>query len=148
MNDAEFWNLIGCIDTTSLDSGQEKAAVDPLQTALAEKSETELVSFSEALAQKLFAIDGEAYAKNAGDSGLSADGFLYARPYVIAKGRDYYEAVRSQPEAMPKSIKQWCEALLYAHKYAWNDLTGRPASDWPYSPSVSYETGSNKELWA
>ncbi len=147
MTDSEFWNLIAQVDLQALERGEEESAVLPVQTGLSGKTEAELVEFQEALAQKLYAIDGEAYARNAGESGFSDDGFLYARLYVIARGREYYEAVRAHPERMPKSIRHWCEPLLYVHKYAWEALTGRSASEWPFSPTVSYESGSNPGLW-
>ena len=147
MTDYEFWKIIAKIDMPALDRGDKRAAVQPLQAALSGKKEAELVEFQEALAQKLYAIDGESYAENAGDSGRSDDAFLYARLYVVARGREHYEAVRSQPERMPKSIEQSCEPLLYVHKYAWSTLTGKPVSAWPFSPSVSYESGNNPELW-
>jgi uncharacterized protein DUF4240 len=147
MTDSEFWNLIARVDRQALDRGDEADAVLPVQAALSGKTEAELVEFQEALAQKLYAIDGEAYAQNAGESGSSDDAFLYARLYVVARGREYYEAVRSHPGRMPKSIREWCEPLLYVHKYAWEALTGRSVSQWPYSPTVSYESGSNPDLW-
>jgi hypothetical protein len=148
MTDAEFWNLIARVDHQALDRGDEADAVLPVRAALSGKTEAELVEFQEALAQKLFAIDGEAYAQNAGESGSSDDAFLYARLYVVARGREFYEAVRCHPERMPKSIREWCEPLLYVHKYAWEALTGRLVSQWPYSPTVSYESGSNPDLWS
>ncbi len=48
---------------------------------------------------------------------------------------------------MPKTLEQWCEALLYPHRRAWATLTGADESDWPFEASVSYESGSNEELW-
>lgn len=148
MTDSQFWNLISRVDLQALERGEEEAAVLPVQMALSGKTEAELAEFEEALAQKLYAIDGEAYAQNAGESGSSDDAFLYARLYVVAKGRDFYEAVRVHPERMPRSIEQWCESLLYVHRYTWETLTGRSASLWPFTPSVSYESGSNPALWS
>lgn len=148
MTDSEFWNLIALVDLQALDRGDEQGAVQPVRAALSAKSEVELAEFEEALAQKLYAIDGEVYAQNAGESGASDDAFLYARLYVVAKGRDFYDAILLHPERMPKSTEQWCESLLYVHKYAWEALTGRSASLWPFTPSVSYESGSNPNLWS
>lgn len=148
MTDSEFWKLITRVDLQALERGDEESAVLPVQKGLSGKTEAELVEFQEALAQKLYAIDGEAYARNAGESGFSDDGFLYARLGVIARGQEYYETVRAHPERMLKSIDEWCEPLLYVHKYAWEALTGRSVSEWPYSPTVSYESGSNPELWS
>jgi hypothetical protein len=148
MTDIEFWQLIALIDVSALDDGYEDEAVELLRAALSTKSEQELFAFEEALSQKLYAIDGEEFADSAGDSCGSDDGFLYARCYVVAKGRDFYEAVKADPTRMPKSIEQWCEALLYPHREAWADHTGNDQSEWPFEPTVSYETGSNAELWS
>jgi hypothetical protein len=114
---------------------------------LVKKPEEELFAFEEQLALHLYAIDGEVYAENAGDSGGSDDGFLYARCYVVAKGREFFEAVKADPALMPKSIEQWCETLLYPHREAWAQITQRDSSEWPFVSSVSYESGSNSDLW-
>lgn len=143
MTDSEFWQLIAHIDLKTLEEGDEVAAVRPVQEALTGRSEAELEEFQEILAQKLYAIDGRAYVENAGQSGFSDDGFLYARLYVVAQGREHYEAVRADSTRMPKSIKQWCESLLYTPRYAWANLTGRDVQEWPFEPTVSYESGSN-----
>ena len=147
MTDLEFWQLIALIDVSALDDSREDEAVEPLQAALSMKSESELFAFEEALSQKLYCIDGEEFADNAGESGGSGDGFLYARCYVVAKGREFYEAVKSDPKRMPKSIEQWCEPLLYPHRTAWTDQTGNDESAWPFEATVSYESGSNADLW-
>ncbi len=147
MTETEFWNLIAKIDVTALDRGNEDLAVQPLQQALSALPEQKLADFGEILSQKLYALDGKAYAQNAGESGDSDDGFLYARCYVVAKGQQYYEAVLNDPKKMVKSIEQWCETLLSVHWNAWADLTGNDASEWPFDASVSYESGSNEALW-
>lgn len=147
MDETEFWRLIGLIDVKALDEGDEDEAIRPLYEALIKKSEEELFAFEEQLALHLYAIDGEVYAENAGDSGGSDDAFLYARCYVVAKGRAFFGAVKADPTLMPKSIEQWCETLLYPHHHAWAHITGRDASAWPFFASVSYESGSNPDLW-
>lgn len=147
MKDLDFWKLVALIDVEALDEGREGDAVEPLQAALHMMSESELFGFEEALSQMLYAIDGEAFADNAGDSGGSDDGFLYARCFVVAKGREFYEAVKADPARMPKSIEQWCEPLLYLHRAAWAEQTGNDQSDWPFGATVSYESGSNADLW-
>jgi hypothetical protein len=147
MDDAQFWGLIGSIDTHALDEGDEERAIEPLYQALRGKTEAELASFGECLSRQLFAIDGRTYADNAGIAGGSDDGFLYARCYVVAKGRGFYEAVKANPKKMPKSLDLWCESLLYQHRVTWSELVGRDQSEWPFRTSVSYETGSNRDLW-
>jgi len=147
MTDPEFWHLIALIDVPALDDSREDEAIEPLEAALSLKAESELFAFEEVLSKKLHSIDGEEFADNAGDSGGSDDGFLYARCYVVAKGREFYEAVKADPRRMPKSIEQWCEALLYPHRAAWADQTGNDQGAWPYEATVSYESGSNEDLW-
>lgn len=148
MDETEFWRLIGLIDVEALDEGDEDRAIHPLYKALIKKSEEELFAFEEQLALHLHAIDGEIYAEHAGDSGGSDDAFLYARCYVVAKGRTFFEAVKADPTLMPKSIEQWCETLLYPHHEAWAHITRRDALAWPFFASVSYESGSNPDLWS
>jgi len=147
MTDPEFWQLIALIDVSALDDNREDEAIEPLKAALRPKAESELFAFEEVLSQKLYSIDGQEFADNAGDSGNSDDGFLYARCYVVARGRDFYEAVKSDPHYMPKSIDQWCEDLLYPHLVAWAEQTGNDQEAFPYEATVSYETGSNHDLW-
>ena len=147
MTEEEFWQLIGLIDIAALDEGDEDVAIEPLYDALTEKSEDELFEFEELLSRQLFSIDGEIFAENAGDSGGSDDGFLYARCYVVARGKKFFDAVKATPTRMPKSIEQWCESLLYPHHKAWGKLKGCDQSEWSFVASVSYETASNADLW-
>lgn len=143
----DFWGLIAKIDVSALDSADEEGAVLPLQTALTGKDEGEIEAFAEHLSECLFTLDGEVFANHAGESGSSDDGFLYARCYVVAKGRSYFEAVLADPKKMPNSTDRWCEALLYSHRRAWAETTGSDESEWDFEPSVSFESGSNSKSW-
>lgn len=143
----QFWKLIGCIDVDALDEGDEDAAVEPLENAMRSLTSKDLEDFEEHLSRTLHAIDGCEFARHAGDSGDSDDGFLYARCYVVAKGHDYYQRVLEDPRLMPHSIDQWCEALLYPHRHVWANSTGNDEADWAFDASVSYESGSNELLW-
>ena len=147
MTNPEFWQLIALIDVSALERGREDDALEPLQVALGAMPESALFAFEEALSQRLYAIDGGAFAGNAGESGGSDDGFLYARCYVVAKGWAFYEAVKADTTRMPVSIEHWCEPLLYVHRTAWMARTGKDESLWPFEASVSYESGSNASLW-
>ena len=125
----------------------EAASVASLILALRTFSTAQLESFNEHLAQVLFDIDGQSYADSAGDSGQSDDGFLYVRCYVVAQGQVHYEQVKAAPTRMATSKDQWCESLLYVAQSAWAANTGRDPAEWPFEPSVSYESGSNGDLW-
>lgn len=147
MDRAEFWKVIALVDGDALASFDEGAAIQPLIAELAKREENEIAGFAEQLAQVLYALDGEIYADNAGESGTSGDGFLYARCFVVATGEQSYQRVLEDPAAMPKSLDEWCEPLLSVARDAWAEKTGRDAQDWPFEESVSYETGSNAARW-
>lgn len=148
MDQSDFWRLIAKIDRAALRDGDDDEAVEPLIEALAGQSESEIREFENILAQCLYDIDGRVYADEAGESGESGDGFLYARCYVVAKGRKHYESVKAAPSKMPKSLDEWCESLLYAAQHAWSIATGNGEETWDYHAPVSYETGSNAAQWA
>ncbi|MDR2213618.1 MAG: DUF4240 domain-containing protein [Pseudomonadales bacterium] len=147
MNIDKFWLLTGNVDQAALISGNENLAVSPLISALAELPPKEIRAYEEHLCKMLYKLDGENFAEYAGESGNSDDGFLYARCYVVAKGRDYYKSVLSNPENMPTALEQWCEPLLTVAAEAWSQRTGHAPEDWDFETSVSYETGSNTEQW-
>ena len=142
----EFWGHIEAIDRNALARGDEDAAIAPLQRRLESFPVSALEAFEEHLSQRLYALDGQAFANESGESGDSDDAFLYARCYVVAQGKRHYEAALENPKLMPKTLEQWCESLLYAHRYAWAAATRRDVSEWAFDPSVSYESGSNEEL--
>ena len=153
MTDNQFWTLIET--TIHRDALRElgeddfpDTLVQPLTEELAKLSVEEIQEFEEILAKALYDLDGRPFAANAGDSKESDDGFLYCRCWVVANGREYYEAVLADPEQMPKTITEWCEPLIYVARDAWAKKMGTDAEDWDYKTAVSYETGSNEELWA
>jgi hypothetical protein len=148
MDQPVFWHLIARIDRSALRAGDDFGAVEPLIEALAEYSEADIREFENMLAQCLYDIDGRQYADQAGRSGRSGDGFLYARCFVVAMGKDYYETVKSDPSKMPKSLDEWCEPLLCVAQRAWAAATGKDQESWNHRRPVSYETGSNKANWA
>jgi len=143
----QFWKVIEAVDRTALDEGNEEGAVEGLTSMLAARGEATMRAFTDKLAEALYALDGRAYADNAGESGESDDGFLYARCYVVARGREFYEAVLANPAKMPTSVNRWCESLLYVAQNAWAEATGSEPGEWDYSAPLSYETGSNAAAW-
>jgi hypothetical protein len=102
----------------------EDQAVEPLRSALSAKTEAELFEFEECLSQRLYAIDGESFAEQAGDSGRSDDGFLYARCYVMAKGSGRPATVTAEMESRivhatlhdtPVNATHWSTRTLAEH---------------------------------
>ena len=147
MTREEFWHHIDSIDKEALREGDEDSAIAPLEEQLTSLSVAELEAFEEHLAQCLYALDGQVFADEAGESGDSDDAFLYARCFVVAQGKERYEATLASPQLMPKTLDGWCEGLLYPQRNAWARLTGKDESEWEFDSSVSYESGSNEELW-
>jgi Protein of unknown function (DUF4240) len=146
MSEDDFWILIDTIDQATLRKGEgyDREAIQPLVEALSVRSKDELEAFEDHLAQSLFALDGRRFADAAGASSNSDDGFLYARCFVVASGRSAFNRTLADPKGMPKTLDEWCEPLLYAASWAWKKTR---QTEWEYSTSVSYETGSNKALW-
>lgn len=147
MDVSEFWEAISIIDQNMLEECDDEEAVEPLVLALSQNSEAEIGQFQEHLSKVLYAIDGKAWIEEAGDSNGSGDGFLYARCYVVAKGKGYYSKVLSNPSSMPKNSDQWAESLLYVAGQAWAEITGNNEEDYDREATVSYESFSNKAQW-
>lgn len=143
----EFWKVISLIDQYALEDSDDEEAVEPLISLLSTKSEDEISQFQEHLSQVLFALDGQRWMDQSGDSSGSGDGFLYARCYVVAKGKEHYETVLSNPSVMPKSADQWAESLLYVAGQAWAEITGNDEEDFDRETTVSYESFSNETQW-
>jgi hypothetical protein len=138
-----FWAAIESINESALDNGEETLALKPLIKELALLSLSELEEFEQYLHEVLFAIDGEDFFDEAGET--SGDIFLYCRCYVVAKGHRFYSDVLNQPALMPKKD---FEPLLYAASEAWAAKTGKEANDWPFIATVNYETGCNSARWS
>jgi hypothetical protein len=147
MTTEEFWQCIGHINQKVLKAGEghDHDAVQPLTDFLATLPASKIEGFDEQLSQLLYEIDTREHMRNAGMSAGSSDGFLYARCFVVASGKTFYESVKQDPKRMPKSLDEWCEPLLYVAEQAW-ERSAR-SHKWNYSPSVSYESGSNSKGW-
>jgi hypothetical protein len=146
MDEALFWSLMARLDWEKL--GDDDAVLHPLVQALSRLPEIEIFRFDDILAEKLYALDGEAYAREIGGDAygtgkyFSPDLFLYARCCAIANGRDFFLAVLADPTRMPRN-KEF-EALLYAGAQAYEKKTGR---GYEHAPQSNIETGSNPVGW-
>ncbi len=147
MSNDEFWKLITLVGIEAFNEGDEESAVETLTEALANKNEKEIEEFEEILSQYLYKLDGKNWCDESGESSDSGDGFLYARCYVVARGKNFYEAVLKNPSLMPKSADEWAESLLSVAAGAWAEATGNDEDDFDLFASVSYETGSNDAQW-
>jgi hypothetical protein len=147
MNPEIFWRLIALIDQVRLAAGDQGDALAPLQAALEDLEVAELFAFDELLARALYDLDTPRHLDEAGASSGSADAFLHARCWVVARGLEHYVAVRKDPALMPQSQDEWCEPLLLAAQEAWAAKTGAEPADYPHISTVSYETGANRDAW-
>lgn len=145
MDEDQFWNIISLFDW-----GRKRSEdiVAPAVEALSRFPEQDIFRFDQILAEKLFALDGEAFAKylgwsSTGKQHFSVDGFLYARCCAVANGRAFFEKVLKDPSNMPKELT--FEPLLYIAEKAHRLKTGSDHYD--FLPSVSYETFSNSAGW-
>ncbi len=147
MDQKEFWKVISLVDQEAIEECDDEEAVEPIVSSLSSKTEEEIDQFQEFLSQALYALDGQKWIKESGESSGSGDGFLYARFYVVAKGYEYYSTVLRNPSFMPKSSDQWAESLLYVAGQAWAELTGNNEEDYDREATVSYESFSNEAQW-
>lgn len=147
MDEALFWSLIARLDWEH--AGDHDAVLEPLVTALARLPEVEIFRFEDLLAEKLYALDGEAHARQigaesySGGDQFSPDLFLHARCCAVARGRDLFLRVLFDPRQMPKD--HTFAALLLAGARAYERKTGR---SYEHVPELDIETGSNPSGWA
>ena len=113
--------------------------LDNLADACAGLSGAELTDLDRVLERKLYDIDrADIQAVTDG----SDDGFLYCRGFIVALGRDFYEAVRADP-AMAV-LDGECERMCYFFAHLYRDRFG----DFPETGSgISRESVSNPVGW-
>ena len=144
MDENVFWGIIDSFDWKK--QGDDAAVLKPAIQKLMSMPLEDIQHFQEILAQKLYALDGPAYAVNVYlDGYLSPDYFLYVRCCVVANGKDFYNHVLNNPSAMPKDID--FEDLLYLAPDVYNDKLKKDEAYVYLDTKLSYETGSNHELW-
>lgn len=146
MNEEAFWSIIALLDWSQ--GEDDDAILAPAVQALKQYSVADIKRFHDILAEKLYALDKQAFAEQIGEyryggaRHFSVDVFLYARACVVANGKEFYGRVLSDPTKMPKEYT--FEALLYLAPTAFEQKTG---DTWDYLPKISYETYSNREGW-
>ncbi len=147
LSEKRFWEIISLLDWSK--QGNDEAVIEPAVAALAASPVRHIYEFEDILSEKLYLLDGIAYARQTGESAyqsddeyFSVDGFLYDRCCVVANGRDFYEAVLKDPAKMPKDLS--FGALLRIGHEAFKRKTGKKLE---YIPAFNYETYSNEEGW-
>ena len=150
-----FWDIISSLNITHTVGyegfGQRdyNSVILPLVAILSNLSDREIFTFYETLSTLLFNIDCPelAYesAELAGRDWVSDSSFLFARAAVVINGEEHYNQVLRRE--VPINDALWFEAILYAAKEAWGLKHGRYWLEFPFFASVSFETGSNADLW-
>lgn len=126
-------------DDQALDLADEDmpAMIEQLHSALDQLPADELLAFDRILERKLYDIDrADVQAQTDG----SDDGFLYCRGFIVAAGRDYYNAVNADPTKAIMDAE--CEEMCYISYYIYEEKFG----DVPDS-GISRETCSNTAGW-
>jgi hypothetical protein len=148
MNEDVFWELIAKLDWSK--TGDDDAVIRPVVKALAQRPVEDIFRFHDLLAEKLHALDGEAYARNIGedsyrgeDQFFSVDNFLYVRCCVVANGRQFFNRVLRDPTAMPKGLE--FETLLRVPEAAQASKTD--GEEYPHDVKPDYETFANRSGW-
>lgn len=122
----------------SLQETLDETVVPALREQLDALPAAELLAFDRVLERKLYDIDrSDVHERTDG----SDDGFLYCRGFIVGVGREYYEAVRENPDRAVVDAE--CEAMCYLPWHLHSEKFG----DVPAS-GISRETGSNAAAWA
>ncbi|MEV0677663.1 DUF4240 domain-containing protein [Actinosynnema sp. NPDC050436] len=116
------------------------AVLTALRRATEGLSSEELTALDRVVERKLHDIDRQDVHEVTDGSD---DGFLYARGFIVALGREFYEAVSRDPRVAVPDAE--CEALCYFFAHLHADLYG----GFPGTGSgISRETATNAAGWA
>ncbi len=158
MNDNKFWQMIEdawqniggfqnerhllCLSELDEEQIENLSAnlnnfIESLEKALNELSAEDLMEFDRITERKLYQIDrSEIHEFTDG----SDDGFLYARGFILAMGREYFETVdkNASKAVMDAEFEEMCFVgrRLYNNKFGELSLS-----------EISRETGSNASGW-
>ena len=145
MDDDAFWTIIAKLKWKK----DGEPSLGPAVKALAELPAPDIAAFDDLLAAKLFALDGEVFAREIGTEAFrrrgeyfAGEAFLFARCLVVAKGRAFYDSVLADPKQMPKDAG--LEPLLELATLAYETKTGE---DYAHVPTPDCETFANESGW-
>lgn len=154
MEDERFWQILAQSGASAGGSVQDQT--ESLTAILAGLPAPEIAAFDVAFSahqEELYSWDlwGAAYLLM---GGCSNDCFTDFRTWVIAQGEDYFEAVRSDPQALAdgrlEDVGQIGEAELvsYAAVDAYVEATGREVfTDYPSHPGLETATEPTGQEW-
>ena len=158
MNDPHFWAMIESVwqvvggkstarhklatGKLSEDKAEELLeALDDVIPALREQlgllCAEDLLAFDRILERKLYDLDRAEIQEHTDGSD---DGFLYARGFIVAVGKEYYDAVLTKPSTALMDLE--CEEMCYLSSEIYEEKFGvLPPSE------ISRESCSNKAGW-
>jgi hypothetical protein len=158
MDEARFWEMIEAAWTAAggplstrqkLDSGKlteeqveallesMEEMIPALQAHLDKLPAEALLVFDQILERKLYDLDRADVQEHTDGSD---DGFLYARGFIVAAGKDYYDAVNVNPSVAMADLE--CEDICYLSWHIYEDKFGEvPAS------GIVRESGFNRSGW-
>ena len=111
--------------------------IPALREQLSELSASVLLAFDRILERKLYDIDRAEIQEH---SDGSDDGFLYARGFIVAAGKGYFDAVNANPSVALTDLE--CEEMCYLSSEIYEEKFGEiPES------GISRESCSNKAGW-
>jgi hypothetical protein len=111
--------------------------IPALRGQLDRLSAPDLLAFDRILERNLYDID-RAEVQEYTDG--SDDGFLYARGFIVAAGKGYYDAVNARPSIAMMDLE--CEEMCYLSWHIHEEKFG------PVPPSgISRESSSNQAGW-
>jgi enamine deaminase RidA (YjgF/YER057c/UK114 family) len=101
------------VDVEDLEEAWEDVQ-EHLEAACAELTTEELTDLDRVVERKLYNLD-RADLQEVTDG---SDGFLYARGFIVAMGRTYYEAVKAEPRlAVPDAeAEEMCYLFAHLHQ--------------------------------
>ena len=150
MQDDVFCGMIATLARKH--TGNDEKGIAPVVKALAAMTEDEIIGFENVLTEKLYALDGHAWARRSVDRiwwgeprSLSTDRFLYARSVVVANGREFFASVLADHKEMPVNME--FELLIYIAMKAYELKTGLDGDAVRGRGEVSYETFLNAAVW-
>src|SRR5262245_36521869 len=118
-------------------AGALEEVVPALRADLDRLGREDLLAFDRILERKLFDIDRAEIQEHTDGSD---DGFLYARGFIVAAGKEYYDAVNAKPKTAMMDLE--CEEMCYLSMHVYEDKFG----ELPDS-GISRESCSNKKGW-
>ncbi|GAB2680429.1 DUF4240 domain-containing protein [Nocardia goodfellowii] len=114
--------------------------LDQLRALAGELPASELTALDRVLERKMYDLDRADIHRVIGGSD---DGFLYGRGFIVAMGKDYYEAVAAAPETAARDAE--CGAMGYFFAHLHNErFGGFPRT----GGGITRESMSNPSGWA